>query len=69
MDRLTPVECKLSDCMYFNKKSGDTMCYCSHKDKPYHMVEDVCPLYRKDWNKTGTQVDDLRKRFGIPGRK
>ena len=63
------VECILSDCTYFTPCSENGLCICTHPEKKYHLIEEVCPLYRLDWTKSEGKVDDLRKRFGIPGAK
>jgi hypothetical protein len=59
----------MTNCLYYTSHTGDSACYCKHPDKPHHMMEPKCPLYRPDWSKATNQVDDLRKRFGIPGKK
>ncbi len=64
----TKVECDKTDCAFFTKKPGSSICYCTHGDKPHHQYEDVCPLYRPDWSKANDKMEELKKRFGI-GKK
>ncbi|NQU42964.1 hypothetical protein HQ520_06745 [bacterium] len=58
------VECVMKDCAYHNTRPGDSLCNCTHPDKAHHMVEETCPLYRMDWQKSGDQMDAIRRRFG-----
>jgi len=63
------VECILNDCTYYTPCSEKGLCMCTHPEKKYHVIEEVCPLYRLDWTKSKSKVDDIRKRFGIPRPK
>ena len=64
----TKVLCDKTDCAFFTKKPGSTSIFCTQGDKPHHMHEDVCPLYRPDWSKANDKMAELKKRFGI-GKK
>ena len=58
------VSCKNQDCSFLSNKTS-----CSHADKKYHLGEDICPLYRPDWNKASKeQINKLKERFNI-GKK
>lgn len=61
------VLCGMFQCIYYAPTgvTGDKHCLCSHPDKPRHMFEESCPLYRLDWNRNAGQVDGLRDRFKI----
>jgi hypothetical protein len=63
------VECILSDCTYYTPCSEKGLCMCTHPEKKYHLIEEVCPLYRLDWAKSKSKADDIRKRFGIAQKK
>ena len=47
----TRVECDRRECAFYSEKPGDDMCHCKHPDKPRHLYDKTCPLYRLDWQK------------------
>jgi len=46
------VACRQSTCAYFHPIEGpeaSTYCECSHTQKPFHMHQKPCPLFRMNW--------------------
>jgi hypothetical protein len=64
MGTVTRVVCDREDCVFYTTKPGISACFCTHAEKPHHIVEASCPLYRQDWAKADQgKMDELRKRF------
>ncbi len=53
MEKLTPVNCKMKDCVYYyeREENGQKRVYCKHPDKDITSETYGCPLYRLDWTK------------------
>lgn len=52
MEAVTVVFCDLKDCFYYRPEPDQPRkCRCAHPDKPRHLDQSVCPLYKMDWQK------------------
>ncbi|MBX3728020.1 MAG: hypothetical protein KF858_02450 [Candidatus Sumerlaeia bacterium] len=66
------VTCSLNDCFYHHAVTGldDEIhaCDCSHPDKPMHLRQVPCPIYKKNWSKLNapdvSKFRQLRRRVG-----
>ena len=62
-DPMISVECTLKDCIFYHTDPEQPgIVYCKHQDKPHHMQNDPCPLYRLNWQQRskGAASDYLR---------
>lgn len=64
---VTKVFCHLADCHYFrySENLGDRqrgICDCTHPEKPDYMDNAVCPLYKKKWAGSSTDVSKFKRR-------
>jgi hypothetical protein len=59
----TLVYCDLRDCLFYDvEPTNEKKCRCSHPDKPHHMTNVRCPLYRIDWQKQSGNLEPPRPR-------
>lgn len=65
MESFTLVFCRLADCMHYRPDDRDPgRCRCVHPDKPFHLKEATCPLYKAEWkSKVEGYAPHRRKRL------
>ena len=67
MERFTLVYCELRDCVSYRPETGQVRkCRCVHPDKPHHMSQLTCPLYRLDWQKQMKALQETEKKKERP---
>jgi len=60
--KLTKVECRLTDCIYYVEKPGEPgVSYCKHPEIAFYKTNHRCPLYRLDWLKKMESLEGSNK--------
>lgn len=62
-EKFTLCFCELKDCIFYRPApESERKCRCAHPDKPQHLSQLVCPLYRMDWQKKTAQATSIMAR-------
>lgn len=60
---LTPVKCKLKDCVFYREHPEKGEVFCAHPEINFHKNNFRCPLYQLDWTKKMQDAEVLTRRM------